>query len=232
MKTILTLSIVVLILLSVCLILLKNSYSLYQKHYELQEYPAGLKAQIKMDTISGEYSTVVIGDSHAENWMMQKPRFLNLGIGGQTSSQVCIRSEYYKNILKGDTLIILVGANDLKCVSVGTGIDDLMRTYFENLNAITSNLKPNFREIIISTIPPVFRVPPERAFLYGSKYNEGLKRINSEIRTYCKNNHLRLLDTYTIVSEAMGKEKISIDGIHLIPKAYELLQQNLACYSE
>jgi lysophospholipase L1-like esterase len=232
MKITITLSIVALLLLSACIILIKNGFSLYKKYYTLQEYPAGSKDKIKMDVIRGEYSTVMIGDSHAENWKMQKPRFLNLGIGGQTSSQVCLRSEHYKNVLKGDTLIIFVGANDLKCVSVGIGIDELMRTYFENLSSIVSNLKPNFKEIIISTIPPVFRVPPERAFLYGRKYDEGLKRINSEIRTYCKNKHFRLLDTYTIVSEAIGKEKMSTDGIHLNPKAYELLRQNLAAHSE
>lgn len=232
MKTILALLIIVLFLLSACVILIIKSFSLCKKYYRLQEYPLGLKAQIKMDEINGEYSTVVIGDSHAENWVMRKPRFLNLGIGGQTSSQVCVRTEYYKNVLKGGTLIILVGANDLKCVSVGISIDDLMRTYFENLNSIVKNLKPNFKEIIISTIPPVFRVPPERAFLYGSKYENGLKKMNREIMAYCKNNHFRLLDTYTIVSEAIRKENISMDGIHLNPKAYELLQRNIAPVSE
>ena len=64
------------------------------------------------------HDVVIYGDSHASNWNINKIdglRCLNMGVSGQTTQQLLIRSDY--ELTKNPMYIVLfAGANDAKSV--------------------------------------------------------------------------------------------------------------------
>lgn len=204
-----------------------EAFMIYQKYNELRLYPIGRMDEIKLDKIREPQEVVILGDSHAANWIINSRKVLNLGIPGQSSSQARIRADYYKNDLKGKVLIIIVGANDLKSLSSNTDETEVLCNFSDNLTRITADLSNNFETVYLSTIPPLFWTSIDKRLLYRENYYRCLLKMNEIIMEFCRKNNFHPINAYEILNQAKGKEKLSSDGTHLNLRAYQLLNKEI-----
>jgi len=180
-------------------------------------------------TSSGYRDVVLLGDSHAENWQYKVGDAFNLGIAGQTSVQVRIRSDVYREDLSGRRLIVMAGGNDLKSLSTNTHRKEaVVGRCLSSLDAIVSNHRGRFEEIVLVTVPPVFSMPLEYRFLHSHVIDSAHRELNRGIRRLAAKRKVRLLDAYAILSEKKETETLSKDGIHLNATAYRYLEAALS----
>jgi lysophospholipase L1-like esterase len=227
MKTKIILSVSLVFSVTIAVWLFGEAFMVYKKYNDLRLYPIGRMDEIKLEKIREPQDVVILGDSHAANWTINGRKLLNLGIPGQSSSQVRIRADYYKNDLKGKILIIIVGANDLKSLSANTDENEVLDNFSDNLTSITESLRNNFETIYISTIPPLFWTSIENRFLYAKNYCRCLLKMNEIIVEFCRQNNFKAINSYTILNQAKEKAKLSSDGIHLNLQAYQLLNREI-----
>ena len=181
-------------------------------------------SEIKIDTTQ-IYDWTLLGDSHTYYWKMNQQNVLNLGIGGQTSGQILVRSLLMQNQLKGKNLILSIGANDVKSIATNPERkQEIIENCITNIQEIVSVLKPKFEKIYIITIPPDFDVSWQQRLFNYQETVVAKDELNARIKTLAQKNNLVLIDTFTILK---GKDKMSEDGVHMNQKAYEILNRHL-----
>ncbi len=170
---------------------------------------------------SKTYDYVFLGDSHCYFWKLDNKNELNLGVSGQTSSQIFLRSELMKGKLVGRNLILSVGANDVKCIATNPdNANKIIDDCITNIQKIINNHKKSFVKIYIITIPPDFS-PSLQAKVFNYEKTVAAKNIlNKKIIDVSNKNSVVLIDAFNILSKKMNNESLSSDGIHLNAKAY------------
>jgi lysophospholipase L1-like esterase len=175
---------------------------------------------------NGQYDVMIIGDSHALNWKLEEisgMKCVNLGAHGETTQQLAYRASH-QFINSPKFLIIITGANDARCVlSFPQSKDRIVDKAFSNIQEIIQRFDDKC-EIIVLTIPPVFKLPLKYHLFSVDESKRALEELNSKIRKI-KIDNVTILDANTILSR-IGKD-LSTDGIHLNKKAYEILEAHL-----
>ena len=201
----------------------KLVYKMFDKYNDNRLDPIEF-SEIKIDTTQ-IYDWTLLGDSHTYYWKMNQQNVLNLGIGGQTSGQILVRSLLMQNQLKGKNLILSIGANDVKSIATNPERkQEIIENCITNIQEIVSVLKPKFEKIYIITIPPDFDVSWQQRLFNYQETVVAKDELNARIKTIAKKNNLVLIDTFTILK---GKDKMSEDGVHMNQKAYEILNRHL-----
>lgn len=192
--------------------------------------PSGLLYSNKPIPHHEPYSLVFLGDSHVGDWPLSASSLLNLGISAQTSSQVRIRSDLYRDVLQGEYLLICTGGVDvLSMKHCSFSKDQLLVNFENNLNQILKNHHTKFKHLILMTIPPRFETPHS-----SNKQSENrsvdttIQRFNSVIKETATMNGLLLFDAYSILSNHTATGSLSDDGIHMNRQGYSLLKDSLA----
>jgi len=206
------------------------TYQFYQKYNHSRLDPLGENTWQLHSIAHSDKSLVILGDSHARNWNYQSDDVLNLGIPGQTSNQIRLRSDSYRDNLSGKRLIIIAGGNDIKSMSTNLAQkDQIVKNCLQSLEAIILNHQTSFDEIVLLTIPPVFSIPFEYYLLMINLQilHDAHHEINQGIRQLASKHGVRLLDAYHILREQMKNEQLSKDGIHLNRAAYQYLENAL-----
>lgn len=225
-KYILSLIILVSLIFSV-FSLYKLIYKMYDKYNDTRLDP--LSKELLLKNFSKNYDYVLFGDSHAQYWKLNKENVLNLGMTGQTSEQIQIRSTLIKDTLKGKNLILSIGANDVKAIATNPeNIDEIVFNFQLNVNKIVSNHKDNFNEIYIITIPPDFN-PGFQQLLFNYQLTRDAKiMMNNEIRFIAKEKKLRLIDANNLLENnrlGISLKEFSEDGVHMNKNAYMILEK-------
>ena len=162
-------------------------------------------SEIKIDTTQ-IYDWTLLGDSHTYYWKMNQQNVLNLGIGGQTSGQILVRSLLMQNQLKGKNLILSIGANDVKSIATNPERkQEIIENCITNIQEIVSVLKPKFEKIYIITIPPDFDVSWQQRLFNYQETVVAKDELNARIKTLAQKNNLVLIDTFTILK---GKDNV------------------------
>ena len=201
----------------------KLVYKMFDKYNDNRLDPIEF-SEIKIDTTQ-IYDWTLLGDSHTYYWKMNQQNVLNLGIGGQTSGQILVRSLLMQNQLKGKNLILSIGANDVKSIATNPERkQEIIENCITNIQEIVSVLKPKFEKIYIITIPPDFDVSWQQRLINYQETVVAKDELNARIKTLAQKNNLVLIDTFTILK---GKDKMSEDGVHMNQKAYEILNRHL-----
>lgn len=201
----------------------KLVYKMFDKYNDNRLDPIEF-SEIKIDTTQ-IYDWTLLGDSHTYYWKMNQQNVLNLGIGGQTSGQILVRSLLMQNQLKGKNLILSIGANDVKSIATNPERkQEIIENCITNIQEIVSVLKPKFEKIYIITIPPDFDVSWQQRLFNYQETVVAKDELNARIKTLAQKNNLVLIDTFTILK---GKDKMSEDGVHMNQKAYEILNRHL-----
>lgn len=192
------------------------------KYYDTRLNPLQ-EDELTIDTTK-VYEYVLLGDSHCSLWNLNRPNTLNLGIGGQTSSQIKWRSKLFKPV-KAKYLILSIGTNDARSVATNPERRNvIVNNCLQNISGIILDLKPYYQDIYIVNIPPDFKVKFPFMFL---NYNETLlakQEINKGIEKLSRELGVKIIDSNKLLKGKSGKE-YSPDGLHLGYKSYEILEK-------
>lgn len=171
------------------------------------------------------YNMVLLGDSHAQYWRKNSETTLNIGVTGQTSEQIKSKFQILKNQIhpKIDTLIISMGANDVKSVATNPETKNLIvKNCLENIQYIVKENKERCKVMYLMTIPPDFKVSFPYNFINYDATSSAKTEINAGIRRIAKQNRIKLIDTFEIFKNE-NPEKYSIDGVHMNKEACQKL---------
>lgn len=180
-----------------------------------------------------ESRVVFLGDSRAENWPspnIDGYEFVNRGISSQTSTQVVQRFSPHVRSLNPDIVIIQVGVNDLKTVSL----------FPERRESIVHNTKANIERIvneshslgavvIVTTIFPVGEVPLQRRPFWSDDIAQAIGDVNAYIKTL-RDEQTVVFDTFPLLADGRGvlRAEYRSDELHLNVQGYAVLNAELS----
>jgi lysophospholipase L1-like esterase len=207
---------------------LRKAYEGYDHYNDVRLDPTGELARRLHEQVRGEHAVVLLGDSNAELWAYPDADLLNLGISGQTAVQVALRSDAYRESLRGGLLIITGGGNDANSVGTNPGRkDEIVAAALDALERTATNHAGRFGQIAIITPPPMFRAPLRYRLSHLTEMLAAREDIGDGIRRLAAEHALILIDADRILRERMGTETLSDDGMHMNRRAYGHLEAGL-----
>lgn len=181
-----------------------------------------------------ERTTVVFfGDSRAAEWPapdLGQYRFVNRGVGSQTSAQVVRRFDAHVRPLQPRLVILQVGINDLKTIPLFPERKvSIVARCQENIRQIVSQSTDLGATVILTTIFPVGRVPVERRPFWSDEVAAAVDEVNAYIRSLA-GEQVVVLDAFAILADERGvaRPEYSRDLLHLNEAGYEALNEALA----
>jgi acyl-CoA thioesterase I len=162
----------------------------------------------------GEKRVVFLGDSITEEWgqvdggFFAGKRYVNRGIGGQTTSQMLVRFRQDVIDLKPSAVVILGGTND---IAENGGITTL-EAIEQNLQSMVELARVNGIRVVLSSVLPAINYPWRPAIEPAEKIHE----LNKWIAAFCAKNGLVYLDYYTPMADGRRamRPELSKDGVH------------------
>ncbi|GAB4115406.1 MAG: hypothetical protein OHK0050_20610 [Roseiflexaceae bacterium] len=199
--------------------------------YGLQTFPAATPTVADPNT--GTTTVVFVGDSRAAEWVAPDDlagyRFLNRGIGSQTSVQVLGRYAAHVAPLRPDIVVIQVGFNDLKTMPLGIADPaTLEQECYERIAALVQAAQADQATVILTTIMPIGPIPLERQLYWSPAIDAARERINAKLLALA-GPEVIVLDTQAILADATGqlRAEYTRDEVHLNPAGYTALNQAL-----
>jgi lysophospholipase L1-like esterase len=174
---------------------------------------------------------VFVGDSRAASWPAPPVagwRFINRGIGAQTTAQILGRWDAHLPPLQPKVVILQAGINDLKTIPL----------FPERQAEITANAQANLREmveraqklnatVIITTIFPVGEVPLQRRPFWSGEVALAVNAVNEYLRGLA-GPRVIIFDAYAILeSNGQLNPAYAEDELHLNAAGYEALNSEL-----
>jgi len=171
-----------------------------------------------------DYKIVFMGDSITEEWgnlypeFFKSPKYLNRGIGGQTTPQMLIRFKQDVIALKPDITVILAGTNDI-AGNTGPSTTEMITNNIFSMGELASQYKI---KTVISSILPVF----EYSWAQQVKnVPDTINEINNVLKKYAKNHNLFYIDYFSSMVDEQGGLKLeyTYDGVHPNKMGYEVM---------
>ncbi|VAW35574.1 hypothetical protein MNBD_CHLOROFLEXI01-3322, partial [hydrothermal vent metagenome] len=134
----------------------------------------------------GVITAVFFGDSRAAQWPtpveIDGYRFINRGIGSQTSVQVAARFQQHIVPLKPDVIIVQMCINDLKTIPLFPQKEEaITRNCLANIDQVLAEAEEIGATVILTTVFPVGDVPLERRLVWSPKTGEAVTAVNQQI---------------------------------------------------
>jgi lysophospholipase L1-like esterase len=186
----------------------------------------------KPTTDSNQIYTVFFGDSRAASWIspnISGYKFINRGINAQTSVQASERFDYHIRPLQPNIVVIQIGINDLKTISLFPDRKKLIvATCQSNIKRIVEETRKLGAVTIVTTIFPVGKVPLERKPFWSDGIDKSIQEVNAYIFTLAGERTF-IFDTFSILADSnrMMMQKYSADELHLNKKGYAILNMKL-----
>lgn len=159
---------------------------------------------------------VLLGDSITEGWARQDPdfftknNFLGRGISGQTTSQILVRMRPDVVNLHPKYVVILCGINDI-ALNDGHAVD--VEAAVGSIKSMCDIARANkIKPILCSLLPSYkFHWRPSVTDCY-----EKVLQFNELLKSYAKEQHLKYVDYFTLLSGEDGKirPEYSKDTVH------------------
>ena len=179
-----------------------------------------------------ETTVVFYGDSRARDWTPPNAgpgfRFVNRGIGAQTSEQVLARFDDQIAPLLPDVVIVQVGINDLKTIPLFPDQEyAIIERCKENIETIVKESRELGATVILTTIFPVGEVPLERRPFWSPEVAPAVDTVNEFIKLQ-QGEGVAILDS-AVLEDDNGKirREYSRDMLHLNPAGYVVLNDQL-----
>jgi lysophospholipase L1-like esterase len=177
----------------------------------------------------------LFGDSRISQWNKDlfssfKVNVENLGIEGQTSSQVLNRLK--NNLVTGipKWIFLEVGINDLKIIGLNKkSAISIKDGCFRNIAAIIKLCKENNINLILINIFPTGKIELLRRFVWNSSVDSAIIQVNERLESYCSENNVLYFDAYSVLSDGKSSvKKIFQNGfLHINEEAYAVLSSNI-----
>ena len=174
--------------------------------------------------IKNEKRIIFMGDSITEEWSNLYPsffsnrRYINRGIGGQTTPQMLLRFKPDTIDLHPHIIVLLAGIND---VAGNTG-PSTVKMITDNIFSMAELAMNKDVKIILSSILPANAFPWNDAIENVSSI---IISINSLIKDYALGNGIVYLDYYSsMVDENEGlNSDYTEDGVHPNKEGYKVM---------
>jgi lysophospholipase L1-like esterase len=182
---------------------------------------------------SNKLKVVFFGDSRAADWSkpsdLDRFEFINRGIGSQTTSQVIERYDDHIVPLEAEILVIQVGINDLKAISLFPHLkNQIIDRCQANIEQIVREARKQNTRVILSTIFPVGKLPIARRLFWSKDVDLARDEVNEFIEGLAAKDVL-IFDTKSVLANENGvvKDEYSLNFIHLNETGYKALNQKL-----
>ena len=183
-------------------------------------------------TLSEQPTVMFFGDSRAAAWpnpSVSTFRYVNRGIGGQTSAQVWGRYEAHVRPQPPTILILQVGVNDLKTIPLFPQNEQaIIDATIDNIETIVAAATEQGSTVILTTIFPTGRVPLERQLFWSEDIAAAIQTVNAAITTLSAPNVI-IFDSYSLLFDPSGQTQTDYyqDTLHLNPSSYAILNESL-----
>ncbi len=166
---------------------------------------------------------IFFGDSITEQWKEIMPeyfsehKYVNRGIGGQTTPQMLIRFRQDVVKLNPSLVIILAGTNDIAGNTGPSSLEMIM----DNIMSMVEISTANGIKVILSSVLPAY----DYFWAPGLQPADKIFELNRLIKSYADKKAIEYLDYYSkLVDEKKGLvESFTIDGVHLNEKGYKIM---------
>lgn len=186
----------------------------------------------EMESTEPDDSTVLtavfFGDSRAAQWPaphLKGVRFVNRGIGAQTSTQVAQRYEAHVAPLRPDIVVVQVCINDLKTIPLfPTKQAQIVAECKANIEQIVRLANQQGATVIVTTVFPVGRYPIERRLFWSEAILTAVDEVNQHIKSL-ENERVIIFDAFTLLANQEGRlaQAYSLDELHLTAAGYDAL---------
>tara|TARA_R110000868_G_scaffold4211_13_gene26670 strand:+ start:73042 stop:73731 length:690 start_codon:yes stop_codon:yes gene_type:complete len=174
--------------------------------------------------VANENRVVFMGNSITQGWidygdpeLFSKNKYINRGIGGQTTPQMLVRFRADVIALQPKAVVILAGIND---IAENTGPTTL-KMIQDNIISMVELAKANHIKVILSSILPANNFPWRPSIYPADK----VIAMNIFLEKYAANNDCIYIDYYTpLVDDKKGmKAEYSEDGVHPTKAGYAIM---------
>lgn len=169
---------------------------------------------------------VLLGDSITEGWARQDPdfftknNFLGRGISGQTTSQILVRMRPDVVNLHPKYVVILCGIND---IALNDGHAVNVEAAVGSIKSMCDIARANkIKPILCSLLPSYkFHWRPSVTDCY-----EKVLQFNELLKSYAKEQHLKYVDYFTLLSGEDGKirPEYSKDTVHPTLEGFKAME--------
>ncbi|WP_342648044.1 SGNH/GDSL hydrolase family protein [Mucilaginibacter sp. CSA2-8R] len=172
----------------------------------------------------GENRVIFMGNSITEGWINQDPEFfktnkyLNRGIGGQTTPQMLVRFREDIINLKPKVVVILAGIND---IAENTGTSKIENVAGNIMSMAELARAHNIKAVLCTVLPA-------KAFPWHPSINpvEPIVQLNKLLKEYAQANKLSFVDYYSAMVDADKslKKGWASDGVHPNLAGYKIME--------
>lgn len=169
---------------------------------------------------------VLLGDSITEGWARQDPdfftknNFLGRGISGQTTSQILVRMRPDVVNLHPKYVVILCGINDI-ALNDGHAVD--VEAAVGSIKSMCDIARANKIKPILCFLLPSYKFHwrPSVTDCY-----EKVLQFNELLKSYAKEQHLKYVDYFTLLSGEDGKirPEYSKDTVHPTLEGFKAME--------
>lgn len=173
---------------------------------------------------AGDNRVVFMGNSITEGWysadsvFFKQNKYINRGIGGQTTPQMLVRFRADVINLEPKVVVILAGTNDI----AGNTGPSTLEMIENNIASMAELANAHHIRVILCSVLPVLDYPWKR----GLKPAEKIVALNDWIRSYAGKNNCIYIDYWKVFAgEDKGmKAGYSKDGVHPTMKGYKIME--------
>ncbi|WP_196992258.1 SGNH/GDSL hydrolase family protein [Panacibacter microcysteis] len=173
---------------------------------------------------ANEQRVVFMGNSITEGWMNTDPSFftgnkyINRGIGGQTTPQMLVRFRADVIALQPKVVVILAGTNDI-AGNTGPSTPEMIEN---NLASMSDLAKAHNIKVILCSVLPVYDYP----WKPGLQPAEKIVALNAWMKKYAADNDCIYVDYWTPLADARKgmKKEYADDGVHPTPAGYKVME--------
>lgn len=169
---------------------------------------------------------VLLGDSITEGWARQDPdfftknNFLGRGISGQTTSQILVRMRPDVVNLHPKYVVILCGINDI-ALNDGHAVD--VEAAVGSIKSMCDIARANKIKPILCSLLPSYK------FHWRSSVTDCYEKVlqfNELLKSYAKEQHLKYVDYFTLLSGEDGKirPEYSKDTVHPTLEGFKAME--------
>ena len=178
----------------------------------------------------------MIGDSRIARWdqnLISLPdhRILNLGIDGQTTTQVLERLKEYLKVAIPRKIIFEAGINDLKIIGLKKNLQpEIELMCYNNITSVVNICRDRQIKIITMNIIPPGRMNIVRGLFWNNSVRESISKINSLLKAFCDSKNTFYYDSDKILCDrdSIIKREYRGDFLHLNKEGYKALSTDIS----
>jgi lysophospholipase L1-like esterase len=182
---------------------------------------------------AGELPVVVFfGDSRARDWpapAVRGFRFVNRGVGGQTTAQVLGRLDAHVAPLSPQVVVVQAGINDLKAIPLFPHRRaEIVADCVANLRAVVRQAAAGGAVVVVATVFPPGDPTLDRRLVWSPDVAAAVAEVNATLRTLDA-DRVVVFDAWAVLAEGGRlRDGYGVDTLHLSARGYAALNDALA----